>query len=334
MNKLLPKLLGLLLACTLLTINIFGASCGLACYDIPDVDEEFDVSVVLNDNPGIKDIILEVRYPTDTFSLINCTDNKIFDGFFQYMNTQNNMGILVISLSSNNGNNYSIGSVATLTFSADDTSAGAALMTISCTSAVDENGNQVTFDGATTAITFVQEEQEVVEEEEIIEEEEILEEEEIVEDEEYEEVPDEEVTTSATKKTDSSTKKTEKSTEKTSSKTEKTTTEATTTSQTTTSETTTSATTSESTAPAVTSSPESSESQTSETTPMAQPPQQSDNKPSDGDGSMTTGNDYSGKASKTTVVLAVSILLTAIIFALGIEIYKRYFMPTEEQADK
>ncbi len=326
MKKIPIMLACIIISIILLSVNLYAASCGVTCTETPGINETFKVNVTLNENPGIRSIMLRVSFPTDNISLENCTDNKLFDTFYQYIDPSD-PGCLLLSFSTAaDTDNYSTGSVAEITFEAIDTSSLIAIISVECEAALNNAGEQVAFDGISTIVTFAEEEieevpDEVEEGDEILDDEETLDDEEVLDEEIIED--EEAVTEATTKKTEAATKTektSEKTTEKTSEKTSQTTTEAT-------------VTTTESietlgTAPAVTEAPESSESETAPT--ESSPVISSSDSAAD---NMATGNDYEAKASKSTIVLAVSIVITVIVFVVGIEVYKRFFSVSDENEE-
>ncbi len=321
LKRLIYILCALIVSMSVLTVSLSASSCGLACGMAPGVDEEFSVAVALIENAGIRNITLVVNFPSDRISLVRCTDAKIFDTFFQYIDPQNPNNLILNFATAAETDNFSVGNIATLTFVADDTSDGMALLTVACESAYNSQEDPVAFSGMSTAVIFADEEiEEVDDESEILDDEEIVEDDEEILDEE-----DEEVTTATTKKTEATTKKTEAAT--TTKKTEATTTEKTTAEETTTEATTTSEATTETTTTSTGTLPITA---TSATEPTVTTATQSEALEND----MLTGNDYSKRASKSTVVLAVSLLLTVIVFAVGIEVYKRFFMPNEDNGQQ
>ena len=82
MKKLSAVLFCISLAVILLSVNMYAAYCGITCTETPGLNETFKITVSLNENPGIRSVLLRVSFPTDNITLENCTDNKLFDTFY------------------------------------------------------------------------------------------------------------------------------------------------------------------------------------------------------------------------------------------------------------
>lgn len=312
-----------------LTVTAFGASISASASDNPAEGEAVMVDIVLNDNPGVQSLTVRVVYPSDSLTLITAINAGQFDNFNQ--NFDSNGVVLTFSTNAANDNSY-YGTIASLLFEVKDASAGYALVTVSCESAYNINNVPVTVDGNTTIVVFSESAGDDIDlgDDSNDDDEEIIDEDEIINDEPA-------VTTTATKKTEATTttkKKTEattttkKKTEATTTTTKATTTESTTTSVTTTSEVL--------TTPEVTTTSEYIETEPtfeSEVSDIENIPDNSLDTPDDSTDAIVTGNDYSKRASGATVVLAVSVLITTLLLAGGIEVYKRFFADDDSQED-
>lgn len=302
-----------------LTVTALGASISASASDNPAEGEAVMVDIVLNDNPGVQSLTVRVVYPSDSLTLITAINAGQFDNFNQ--NFDSNGVVLTFSTNAANNNNIS-GTIANLLFEVKDASAGYALVTVSCESAYNINNAPVTVDGNTTIVVFAESAGDDIDlgDDSNDDDEEIIDEDEIINDEPA-------VTTTATKKTEATTT-TKKKTEATTTTTKATTTESTTTSVTTTSEVL--------TTPEVTTTSEYIETEPtfeSEVSDIESIPDDSLDTPDDSTDAIVTGNDYSKRASGATVVLAVSVLITTLLLAGGIEVYKRFFADDDSQED-
>lgn len=322
MKKLTASVVAVILSMLLMLTTVCAApSVSVVTSAQPASGEIFTVNVAINENPGVMYIQCKVSFANDVLTLINCTDSGLFDDFQQYIDPTD-PGSLILTFTNNSIDNYSTGNIATITFIAGENLEMGALISVEVPYAFKTDGTNVTFDGMTTAVIFNTgdasgdnaDEDFIFVEEEETDEEIIEDEEEVIEDEDTEEIEEVTKATESTTKATTTTKKTESTTKKTESET--TTTKATTPEVTTT--------------PAVTTTLPTSET-TSETTPAVSEPiissdnSESEQAPSENEPSTPTGNDYDKRASSSTVVLAVSLLLTTVLIIAGIEVYKRFF---------
>lgn len=313
MKRILAIITGVVLVFSL-TLTAFAASLGMSTPEATKEGDIFSVTLKLTENPGVVSITVSVTYPSSQLTLLTVANGGAFDGFNQ--KTGDGNVTLTFETRAQTDNYYS-GDIATILFQVADASFENSLIMAACDSAINSAGNSVNFESAISLVTFADDDSVDVDDGQDEEEEEIIDEDEIIDDEPT-------VTTTATKKTEKTTT-TEKTTKKTEKKTEATTTTVTTTTEATT--TTVSTTTEVTTTPEVTTTTES----TSDTLPSDSESSEyqgpTEGEPSDSSSdAIATGNDYSKRASGATVVLAVSVLITTVLLAGGIEVYKRFFV--------
>lgn len=316
MKKIFAAIIGVALVLSF-TMTAFSASPSIGISSPQEAKEGDIISLTLSltENPGIVSITVSVAYPSSQLTLLTVSDGGAFDSFSQRVGN----GSVVMTFETNTeNNNYSSGNIATVLFQVTDASQDNAPVWVTCDSATNSLGNSVSFDGAVTLVTFETDDSVDISDDIGDDDEEVIDEDEIINDEPS-------VTTTATKKTEATTttKKKTEATTTTKKKTEATTTTVTTTTEAST--TTVSTTTEATTTPEVTTQSEitsdtlPSDSQSSEyQNPVEEPSDDSSD-------AIATGNDYSKRASGATVVLAVSVLITTVLLAGGIEVYKRFF---------
>ncbi len=310
-RKIMSVLSAIILAMSLM-LTVVNATASLAVLqgNVPAPGEEFDIHVVLSDNPGLKSLQCMVTYDANSAILVSCADGEYFDSFTQ-IPTEG--GMLLVWSSDAENDNYSNGILATITFKATSQPADGSLITVTVLDAQNASGS-ITVDGSTNIMQFVVEEFDddivsaddeddgsvsVDDDEDVVEGEEDEEEEDVI----YADDEEEEVTTASTTQTKATT--TTKKTSATTTTEKKTSATTTTASQTTTTEATTETT------------PETTPEVTSTT------PQSSSEQSISFSGDAHTVAAQKKKANGSTVFAAVMIVGITVAAIAGMEIWKK-----------
>lgn len=309
-RKIMSVLSAIILAMSLM-LTVVNATASLAVLqgNVPAPGEEFDIHVVLSDNPGLKSLQCMVTYDANSAILVSCADGEYFDSFTQ-IPTEG--GMFLVWSSDAENDNYSNGILATITFKATSQPADGSLITVTVLDAQNASGS-ITVDGSTNIMQFVVEESDddivsaddeddgsvSVDDEDVVEGEEDEEEEDVI----YADDEEEEVTTASTTQTKATT--TTKKTSATTTTEKKTSATTTTASQTTTTEATTETT------------PETTPEVTSTT------PQSSNEQSISFSGDAHTVAAQKKKANGSTVFAAVMIVGITVAAIAGMEIWKK-----------